>query len=881
MPRQKQYRPKRTKCEFCSSSCLNLHKTCKNGDVDDDIYNSGVGEDIGDDEDIELPRKSEPLTSKYSPNLNSLMMMRNTERPDVDRKSEPTNLTSNNNNNNVISNNNNNNSSSKYLTSSSSSPPTNTGNSLMNLMRTSERPESPMITCPSTGYLQDTLKCGLCSLELSLSDIIKFIDHKGICKLKEPRSCRRVSSSSGNNNGTGGERSTTNLNSNHNHLHSSHHNSTHHHHSNQHNLVQNLHSSSRSLDEDLEDDDVAEDELDMPRAWDLALVSAEGQPNSPIISGSPFSSSNGECKPSVKRNLSSSATTTNLSLTSSSHRHKLRQHLLPSKNHHQQRSSPSSLYHSPLSSPHFHHNSKFSSNNINNLSNLNDNSGQSDICSSKKSCFNLDHLSTKDANGSITYSSSSPSSYYHHRSQHRLRSPSLTGEKKQLVDAYTNTLIQEPISVTCYTCKQIFNSSWSLVQHVQNLHGIKIYVDKNENSLSSLFPSLDGRAITSVASAGTTGHNSINSSGHHQQSSSSSSSGSSSTSPSAAAVAAAVAAAAAANGDRNNGSGGGGNGGHLPSHFNSFSSSSPSSLNLLPPSSPSSLNLLPSSQLNAVVAAAGFSSPFLSGSYGGPTHPLLRMPLNHSSLLAAIAQASVRASATGASQVNLNSTSQSDIFSANANERSSTGPGGGGSSEGRNSEGRLSEGRVSDGRNSEASGNNASRNSDVKAITDGRSSGGGGGGGGGASSGRGSKEGHTRARNDTCEFCGKVFKNCSNLTVHRRSHTGEKPYKCELCSYACAQSSKLTRHMKTHGRLGKDVYRCRFCNMPFSVPSTLEKHMRRCGVSPINSNSQTATANDSALSLISTSNSPSMSSNLPLSLTYNDTSNSNDPSSDA
>ncbi|XP_035708731.1 transcription factor mef2A isoform X2 [Folsomia candida] len=89
-------------------------------------------------------------------------------------------------------------------------------------------------------------------------------------------------------------------------------------------------------------------------------------------------------------------------------------------------------------------------------------------------------------------------------------------------------------------------------------------------------------------------------------------------------------------------------------------------------------------------------------------------------------------------------------------------------------------------------------------------------------------------RNDTCEYCGKVFKNCSNLTVHRRSHTGEKPYKCELCSYACAQSSKLTRHMKTHGRLGKDVYRCRFCDMPFSVPSTLEKHMRKCVVNQNN-----------------------------------------------
>ena len=85
-----------------------------------------------------------------------------------------------------------------------------------------------------------------------------------------------------------------------------------------------------------------------------------------------------------------------------------------------------------------------------------------------------------------------------------------------------------------------------------------------------------------------------------------------------------------------------------------------------------------------------------------------------------------------------------------------------------------------------------------------------------------------RGRQDTCEFCGKVFKNCSNLTVHRRSHTGEKPYKCELCPYSCAQSSKLTRHMKTHGRTGKDIMKCRFCDMPFSIPSTLEKHMRKC-----------------------------------------------------
>ncbi|UXI16529.1 Mitogen-activated protein kinase-binding protein 1 [Sarcoptes scabiei] len=99
-----------------------------------------------------------------------------------------------------------------------------------------------------------------------------------------------------------------------------------------------------------------------------------------------------------------------------------------------------------------------------------------------------------------------------------------------------------------------------------------------------------------------------------------------------------------------------------------------------------------------------------------------------------------------------------------------------------------------------------------------------------------------RYRNDTCEYCGKVFKNCSNLTVHRRSHTGEKPYKCELCSYACAQSSKLTRHMKTHGRHGKEIYKCRFCDMPFSVPSTLEKHMRKCVVNQNNRNAVAAAA---------------------------------------
>uniref|UniRef100_A0A0K8T9X5 C2H2-type domain-containing protein n=1 Tax=Lygus hesperus TaxID=30085 RepID=A0A0K8T9X5_LYGHE len=57
--------------------------------------------------------------------------------------------------------------------------------------------------------------------------------------------------------------------------------------------------------------------------------------------------------------------------------------------------------------------------------------------------------------------------------------------RTEVSDAQSNTTNSEPSNYVCSTCKARLHSAWRLVQHVQNNHGMKIYVDTNTTSASS------------------------------------------------------------------------------------------------------------------------------------------------------------------------------------------------------------------------------------------------------------------------------------------------------------------------------------------------------------------------------------------------------------
>lgn len=88
---------------------------------------------------------------------------------------------------------------------------------------------------------------------------------------------------------------------------------------------------------------------------------------------------------------------------------------------------------------------------------------------------------------------------------------------------------------------------------------------------------------------------------------------------------------------------------------------------------------------------------------------------------------------------------------------------------------------------------------------------------------------HITLKNDPerpfpCNYCPKVFKNLSNLTIHTRSHTGFKPYICEICQKGFTQSGNLVHHLRIHS--GSRPYKCPICERGFTQPGNLGNHMR-------------------------------------------------------
>lgn len=76
-----------------------------------------------------------------------------------------------------------------------------------------------------------------------------------------------------------------------------------------------------------------------------------------------------------------------------------------------------------------------------------------------------------------------------------------------------------------------------------------------------------------------------------------------------------------------------------------------------------------------------------------------------------------------------------------------------------------------------------------------------------------------------CSYCGKYFKNHTNLSVHIMSHTKERPFECKLCDKAFLIKRSLQDHMNKHE--GVKPYKCPFenCDKMFALNTGVRQHI--------------------------------------------------------
>ena len=78
-----------------------------------------------------------------------------------------------------------------------------------------------------------------------------------------------------------------------------------------------------------------------------------------------------------------------------------------------------------------------------------------------------------------------------------------------------------------------------------------------------------------------------------------------------------------------------------------------------------------------------------------------------------------------------------------------------------------------------------------------------------------------------CEFCPREFLDGSGLARHIPVHHNEKNVTCEVCGFVYANKSDLlNKHMiKLHPEKIKDKYQCEFCDNFYFFKNSLTKHM--------------------------------------------------------